>query len=118
MGRYARFCGRDGSTTLTEPWFSLRLRAIARCGNDGHRIVRIHMSRGRAASGLSTDMPGRMQAKIVIVPAVELPALADLELQGQKTPLMRVHKVLHVFQGERSRRTMAVQQAGARTARS
>jgi hypothetical protein len=57
------------------------------------------------------------EIKIVIVPAVELTALADLERQGQKRHSSASTRLCHVFQGERSHRTMAVQQAGARTAR-
>jgi hypothetical protein len=48
-----------------------------------HIAMRLQHAK-HAASGLSTDTPGRMQAKAVIVPEVELPALADLERQGQK----------------------------------
>jgi hypothetical protein len=64
----------------------------------------------QAASGLSTDTPGRMQPKAVIVPEVERLhwRIWNGKAKNARRTLKRVCKVMHVFQGERSHRTMAV----------
>jgi ornithine cyclodeaminase/alanine dehydrogenase-like protein (mu-crystallin family) len=64
----------------------------------------------QAASGLSTDTPGRMQAKAVIVPEVERLhwRIWNGKAKNARRTLERVRKVMHVFQGERGHRTMAV----------
>jgi hypothetical protein len=63
-----------------------------------------------AASGLSTDTPGRMQAKAVIVPEVERLRwrIWNGKARNARRTLERVRKVMRVFQGERSHRPMAV----------
>jgi hypothetical protein len=64
----------------------------------------------QAASGLSVDTPGRMQAKAVIVPEVERLhwRIWNGKARNARRTLDRVRKVMHVFQGERSCRTTAV----------
>jgi hypothetical protein len=64
----------------------------------------------QAASGLSTDTPGRMQAKAMIVPEVERLhwRIWNGKARNARRTLDRVRKVMHVYQGERARRTMAL----------
>jgi hypothetical protein len=64
----------------------------------------------QAASGLSTDTPGRMQAKAVIVPEVKRLhwRIWNGKPRNARCTLERVRKVMHVFQGERDHRTMAL----------
>jgi hypothetical protein len=64
----------------------------------------------QAAGGLSTDTPGRTQAKAVIVPEVERLhwRIWNGKAKNARRTLDRVRKVMHVFQGERGHRTMAV----------
>src|ERR1700740_3022084 len=64
----------------------------------------------QAASGLSTDTPGRMQAKAVIVPEVERLhwRIWNGKAKNARRTLERVRKVIHVFRGGRGRGTMAV----------
>jgi len=59
---------------------------------------------------LSTDTPGRMQAKAVIVPEVERLhwRIWNGKAKSARRTLERVRRVMDVFQGERSHRTMAV----------
>jgi hypothetical protein len=63
----------------------------------------------QAASGLSTDTPGRMLAKAVIVPEVERLhwRIWNGKAKNARRPLELARKVMHVFQGERSHHTMA-----------
>jgi hypothetical protein len=63
----------------------------------------------QAASGLSTDTPGRMQAKAVIVPEVERLhwRIWNGKAKNARRTLELVRKVMRVFQGERSHHTMA-----------
>jgi hypothetical protein len=74
-----------------------------------HIAMRLQHAK-QAASGLSTDTPGRMQAKAVIVPEVERLhwRIWNGKAKDARRTLERVRKVMHVFQGERSHRTMAV----------
>jgi hypothetical protein len=74
-----------------------------------HIAMRLQHAK-QAASGLSTDTPGRMQAKAVIVPEVERLhwRIWNGKARNARRTLDRVRKVMHVFQGERSRRTTAV----------
>jgi hypothetical protein len=62
----------------------------------------------QVASGLSADTPGRMQAKAVIVPEVERLhwRIWNDKARNARRTLERVSNVMHVFQGERSHRTM------------
>jgi hypothetical protein len=74
-----------------------------------HIAMRLQHAK-QAASGLSTDTPGRMQAKAVIVPEVERLhwRIWNGKVRNARRTLDRVRKVMHVFQGERSRRTTPV----------
>jgi hypothetical protein len=74
-----------------------------------HIAMRLQHAK-QAASGLSTDTPGRTQAKAVIVPEVERLhwRIWNGKAKNAWRTLKRVRKVMHVFQGERGRRTMAV----------
>jgi hypothetical protein len=74
-----------------------------------HIAMRLQHAR-QAASGLSTDTPGRMQAKAVIVPEVERLhwRIWNGKAKNARRTLERVRTVMHVFQGERGHRTMAV----------
>jgi hypothetical protein len=60
----------------------------------------------QAASGLSADTPGRMQAKAVIVPEVERLRwrIWNDKAKNARRTLERVRKVMHVFQRERGGR--------------
>jgi hypothetical protein len=72
-----------------------------------HIAMRLQYAK-QAASGV--DTPGRMQAKAVIVPEVERLhwQIWNGKARNARHTLDRVRKVMHVFQGERSRRTTAV----------
>jgi hypothetical protein len=74
-----------------------------------HVAMRLQHAK-QAASGLSTDTPGRMQAKAAIVPEVERLhwRIWNGKAKNARRTLERVRKVMHVFQGERSHRTLAV----------
>jgi hypothetical protein len=74
-----------------------------------HIAIRLQHAK-QAASGLSADTPGRMQAKAVIVPEVERLhwRIWNGKARNAGRTLDRVCKVMHVFQGERSCRTTAV----------
>jgi hypothetical protein len=74
-----------------------------------HIAMRLQHAK-QAASGLATDTPGRMQAKAVIVPEVERLhwRIWNGKARNARRTLDRVRKVMHVFQGERARRTMAL----------
>jgi hypothetical protein len=74
-----------------------------------HIAMRLQHAK-QAASGLSTDTPGRMQAKAVIVPEVERLhwRIWNGKARNARRTLERVRKVMHVFHGERSHRPMAV----------
>ena len=63
----------------------------------------------QAESGLSAGTPGRMQANAVIVPEVERLhwRIWNDKAKYARRTLELVRKVMHVFQGERSHRTMA-----------
>jgi hypothetical protein len=73
-----------------------------------HIAMRLQHAK-QAASGLSTDTPGRMQAKAVIVPEVERLhwRIWNGKAKNARRTLELVRKVMHVFQGERSHHTMA-----------
>jgi hypothetical protein len=66
--------------------------------------------RRQAASGLSTDVPARVRAKIVIVEAVERLRwrIWNGKAKDAKLTMERIRKVMHAFKGEGSRRTMGV----------
>jgi hypothetical protein len=74
-----------------------------------HIAMRLQHAK-QAASGLSSDTPGRMQAKAVIVPEVERLhwRIWNGKAKNARRTLERVRTVMHVFQGERGHRTMAV----------
>ena len=61
----------------------------------------------QAASGLSTDEPGRMQAKSVIVDEVERLRwpVWNGKARNAQISIDRIRKVMHVFKGERGHRT-------------
>src|SRR6202040_4031758 len=64
----------------------------------------------QAASGLSTDSPGRVQAKAVIVAEVERLRwrIWNGKAKNAQRSIERIRKVMHVFQGERGHRTRGV----------
>jgi hypothetical protein len=68
-----------------------------------HIAMRLQHAK-QAASGLSTDTPGRMRAKAVIVPEVERLhwRIWNGKAKNARRTLERVRQVMHVFQGERS----------------
>jgi hypothetical protein len=74
-----------------------------------HIAMRLQHAK-QSASGLSTDTPGRMQAKAVIVPEVERLhwRIWNGNAKNARRTLERVRKVTHVFRSERSHRPMAV----------
>jgi hypothetical protein len=74
-----------------------------------HIAMRLQHAK-QAAGGLSTDTPGRTQAKAVIVPEVERLhwRIWNGKAKNARRTFDRVRKVMHVFQGERGHRTMAV----------
>ena len=64
----------------------------------------------QAASGLSTDEPGRMQAKTAIVAEVErlLWRIWNGKAKNAQLSLERIRKFMHVFKGERGHRSTGV----------
>lgn len=64
----------------------------------------------QAASGLSTDEPGRAQAKTVIVEEVERLRwrIWNGKAGNAQRSIKRIRKVMHVFKGERGHRTTGV----------
>jgi hypothetical protein len=74
-----------------------------------HIAMRLQHAK-QAASGLSTDTPGRMRAKAVIVPEVERLhwRIWNGKAKNARRTLERVRKVMHVFQGECGHRIQAV----------
>ncbi len=64
----------------------------------------------QAASGLSTDEPGRAQAKTAIVAEVERLhwRIWNGKARNAQLTLERIRKVMHVFKGERGHRTTGV----------
>jgi hypothetical protein len=64
----------------------------------------------QAAEGLSTDEPGRMQAKTVIFAEVECLhwRMWNGKAKDARVTIERIHKVMHVFKGEHRHRTGAV----------
>ena len=71
-------------------------RPPARSSRAPRRIAMRLQHTKQAASGLSTDEPGRMQAKSVIVAEVERLRWRSID---------RIRKFMHVFKGERGHRT-------------
>jgi hypothetical protein len=74
-----------------------------------HIAMRLQHAK-QAASGLSTDVPARVRAKIVIVEAVERLRwrIWNGKAKDAKLAMERIRKVMHAFKGEGSRRTMGV----------
>ena len=74
-----------------------------------HIAMRLQHAK-QAASGLSTDVPARMRAKIVIVEAVERLRwrIWNGKAKDARLTLDRIRKVMHAFKGEGRRRTMGV----------
>jgi hypothetical protein len=64
----------------------------------------------QAASGLSTDEPGRVQAKAVIVEEVERLRwrIWNGKARNARISIDRIRTVMHVFKGERGHRTAGV----------
>jgi hypothetical protein len=62
----------------------------------------------QAASGLSTDTPGRMEAKTAIVMEVERLhwRIWNGKAKDARITCDRIREVMHVFQGEQGLRTM------------
>jgi hypothetical protein len=73
-----------------------------------HIAMRLQHAK-QAANSLSTDEPGRMQAKTVIVAEVERLhwRIWDGKAKNAQLSLERIRKVVHVFKGERGHRTTA-----------
>jgi hypothetical protein len=71
-----------------------------------HIAMRLQHAK-QAASGLSTDEPGRMQAKSVIVAEVERLRwrIWNGKARNARISIDRIRKVMHVFKGERGQRT-------------
>jgi hypothetical protein len=74
-----------------------------------HIAMRLQHAK-QAASGLSTDTPGRMQAKAAIVAEVERLhwRIWNGKAKNARRTLERVRKVMHVFRGEGVHRAAAV----------
>jgi len=74
-----------------------------------HIAMRLQHAK-QAASGLSTDTPGRMQAKTAIVADVERlhRRIWNGKAKNARRTLDRVRKVMHVFRGEGVHRAAAV----------
>ena len=70
-----------------------------------HIAMRLQHAR-QAASGLSTDEPGRIQAKTAIVAEVERLhwRIWNGKARNAQLTLERIRKVMHVFKGERGHR--------------
>ena len=64
----------------------------------------------QAASGLSTDEPGRIEAKTAIVAEVERlhSRIWNGKARNARLTLERICKAMHVFKGERGHRTTGV----------
>jgi hypothetical protein len=64
----------------------------------------------QAAIGLSTDEPGRMQAKTAIVAEVERLRwrIWNGKAKNARLTIERIRKVMHIFKGERGHRTTGV----------
>jgi hypothetical protein len=71
-----------------------------------HIAMRLQHAK-QAAEVLSTDEPGRVQAKTVIVAEVERLRwrIWNGKAKGARLTIERIRKVMHVFKGERRRRT-------------
>jgi hypothetical protein len=110
--------GRTGDTALTaftDGCPGLR-SVLAEAGVDTppiadwfHIAMRLQHAK-RAASGLSTDEPGRIEAKTTIVAEVERLhwRIWNGKARNAQLTLERIRKVLHVFRGERGHRTRGV----------
>ena len=74
-----------------------------------HIAMRLEHAK-QAASGLSTDEPGRAQAKTAIVAEVERLhwRIWNGKASNAQLTLERIRKVMHVFKGERGHRTTGV----------
>jgi hypothetical protein len=74
-----------------------------------HIAMRLQHAK-QAASGLSTDEPGRMQAKTAIVAEVERLhwRIWNGKAKNAQLSLERIRKVMHVFKGERGHRSTGV----------
>jgi len=74
-----------------------------------HIAMRLQHAK-QAASGLSTDEPGRAQAKTAIVAEVERLhwRIWNGKARNAQLTLERIRKVMHVFKGERGHRTTGV----------
>jgi hypothetical protein len=74
-----------------------------------HIAMRLQHAK-QAASGLSTDEPGRAQAKTAIVAEVERLhwRIWNGKASNAQLTLERIRKVMHVFKGERGHRTTGV----------
>jgi hypothetical protein len=74
-----------------------------------HIAMRLQHAK-QAASGLSTDEPGRIEAKIAIVAEVERLhwRIWNGKARNAQLTLERIRKVMHIFQGERAHRTKGV----------
>jgi hypothetical protein len=73
-----------------------------------HIAMRLQHAK-QAASGLSTDEPGRMEAKALIVEQVERPRwrIWNGKAKNAQITIMRIRKVMHLFKGESGHRTAA-----------
>jgi hypothetical protein len=74
-----------------------------------HIAMRLQHAK-QAAEGLSTDEPGRMQAKTVIVAEVERLhwRIWNGKAKGARVTIERIREVMHVFKGEHRHRRGAV----------
>jgi len=74
-----------------------------------HIAMRLQHAK-QAASGLSTDEPGRMQAKTAIVAEVERLhwRIWNGKAKNAQLSLERIRKFMHVFKGERGHRSTSV----------
>ena len=74
-----------------------------------HIAMRLQHAK-QAASGLSTDKPGRIQAKTMIVEEVERLhwRIWNGKARNARRTLERIRMVMHVFKGERGHRTTGV----------
>jgi hypothetical protein len=116
--RRLRAVGRTGDTALTaftDGCPGLRsILAEAGCKTPPiadwfHIAMRLQHAK-QAASGLSTDTPGRMQAKMAIVAEVERLhwRIWNGKAKDARVTFDRIRKVMHVFQGERGHRATGV----------
>ena len=74
-----------------------------------HIAMRLQHAK-QAAIGLSTDEPGRMQAKTVIVAEVERLRwrIWNGKAKNAQRSIHRIRKIMHLFKGERGHRTTGV----------